>query len=190
MRYFDHDMSEPGAFAYLLWGIFERCICNADGLLTGCARKWDMVTSGRPPFTLFDREIALQNLINVLLDMCKDHYGSLDLQDYQKHHPSTFEESSVADPSQYLSAEYKGAVTKDVPLDELSREFLEEAKLARVKAETERKPVLDSHNPILGILYHALKEARWSHSRDMRRDNLSEADRITLIDRRSESVSY
>ncbi|CAL1715118.1 unnamed protein product [Somion occarium] len=84
LRYHQHSLlADPEAFSIFIHQMFLSCSTSSDGLLYGCAGKWNTIMAGDPGFRLTSDE-RFQNIINELMRLCNSHYRSLDLEELEK----------------------------------------------------------------------------------------------------------
>lgn len=178
LRYLPLDMVGKGAFTNFIWGMYEYCIESADGVLLGCHRKCDVIESGRLPFNLVKNEGALQEVISALLQACKSHYATVDLEDYRKYLPADINTLLIAPRLPDSELTKQGSVRHKYGFkypDNANKKTS-----AFTSAGTPTK-TLNDHTCIRDILLDAIANEQWPDNRDMKRDNMGLNLHVSLM---------
>lgn len=174
IRYLVHDRLENLTLANLFWGTFECYIQSSDGSLTGCPGKWHTVKGGCPPIHLAEEHSILQDIISMLLEVCRNHYASLDLKEYKKYLPSDIK--TPPNPNLATKCRIRG----------LQNSMLADAAhdTPTITSAKEHRTLLSDHEAVCEILYSATTETGWCVRGDMGRDNLYHTGRLLFLEKR------
>ena len=180
LRYFTLEQVNDLDLADIYWRLFDVCHECADGVLTGCPGKWDLMMGGPFPFSV-KGEDNLQQVILNLVRLCQSHYSSLNLEDFEQYKPSNITE----DP------EVETDSTDDLVADDVAyaNDVAYVEKLAykgprgseTIDSKPPGKPLLDTHDALIVTLFHAIPKRGWPARRDMTVDNLDRDIRVCLI---------